>query len=1209
MIAPGPLRAAVRDVDSDGISDVWEGAYFGARNRCLPAADVDRDTQSNLQEYIAGTNPTNAGSYFGLHSLRTSDQGVDVEWDSVTNRSYRIYWQESLTNIAIVAQSGIMHPIATYSDSNHLAASSGFYRMDVELLDTMELVDIELSNAGFESGWNDWEDEDPSAISGVTYSGLSSAKITGSGGSFSQEIDVAEETDYVLSVFVNGSWSFGVRLDGEEISRNGMASGWTQEEVGFNSETNTSVTIFADYFEGEGRYDDFALTASVTEVATNPVLVTISSVIASSDDGNLPQNVLDGNLSTRWSTSEEDAWIRANLGEEREVCTVSLAWHNGDQNGTSYAIQSGVTTNEWTTRYDGTTLGDTIALEPHDFSAFIARYIQVVCEVSAEPNAFGLTELEVYALDDADGPLTYPSDLIPELTVWKLTLPVDANGDDSSAATDVADRNTNPLEISDSDLTDYDFSPYFRAAGDEILFRAHCGGATTDGSYYPRSELRQRVGGGDNYWSVDDYQYMAATLRVTHLPVEKPEVCMAQIHGPLTEPFRLQYHAEKGLLLIWNEDNKIYFEEDVSYSLGQTLNVTVTVDDGQIYFTIENADTEETYAHDWTSVDSTGYFKVGCYTQSSMFLSQFKDDSNDESPSAYGEVAVSAIELVETYTTDDTTAPGSVSNLQATPGDGQVTLQWSNPTDSDFDVVEISYSNLTVTTSGSSKTLTGLANGEAVEFTLTAYDKSGNASDPQTVSAMPVAGGGGAGGITGEVVHVSSLSALSDAIAEAVAGQTLVLADGTYSGEIEGVTSLIGTADNPITIRAESLGGVNLDLDSTLAIKTCSYVILQGFNFTSDEYSMMKIIHSDHISILDNVFDEEWATDNKKTVVVNASAGISTDIEFGYNVFKNKDGQGGFITTEYDEIYGISTTHHIHHNYFLNMMSEINASTGDFEGDSDREAVCFGVSDSAALVTQHLVEYNLFEDCDGENEIITVKTDSNVLRHNTFKNCLGSLSLRFGDNHEVYGNIFYGDDTENNEETGGIRLYGKNQKIYNNYFYNLTGQTSTHRMPLVIDGGGSGDHSKVEDSFIAFNTIVDCYYGIGVGMNYSSAPVDNTIGNNIIVNSTMNNITVVAGDDSNVWEGNISFNANSTDDSSYVYSYDNPNLVLSDGIYKLTGSSINAIDHAVDQAGVYSDVTTDIDGGIRGSVKDIGADEYGATGGLTLLTAADVGPR
>ncbi|MGQ1892012.1 polysaccharide lyase family 7 protein [Thermophagus sp. OGC60D27] len=243
----------------------------------------------------------------------------------------------------------------------------------------------------------------------------------------------------------------------------------------------------------------------------------------------------------------------------------------------------------------------------------------------------------------------FPADIIPNLVDWKVTLPVDDQGNDNSSVTDVNERNTNPLEIGGQDLIDYQYEPYFRAQDGEVVFRGHCAGVTTSGSKYPRCELRQLVGGGDHYWSVQDYQKLEVEVRILHTPERKPEVCFVQIHGPEDEPMRLQYHADQGLYLVWNEENKKYFKQDVPYELGQKLNVLVEVEGGEITCKVVNLANGKEFSYTWTSNDQVGYFKVGCYTQSSIFLSQIKEGYDDEPLDAYGEVAVSKIELVETF--------------------------------------------------------------------------------------------------------------------------------------------------------------------------------------------------------------------------------------------------------------------------------------------------------------------------------------------------------------------------------------------------------------------------------------------------------------------------------------------------------------------------------------------------------------------------------
>ena len=72
------------DTDGNGLPDWWEFEFFGHYTGTDPNADPDHDGMSNLAEWIAGTNPTNAASVLRLTLVSaTNASGVVVSWSSV----------------------------------------------------------------------------------------------------------------------------------------------------------------------------------------------------------------------------------------------------------------------------------------------------------------------------------------------------------------------------------------------------------------------------------------------------------------------------------------------------------------------------------------------------------------------------------------------------------------------------------------------------------------------------------------------------------------------------------------------------------------------------------------------------------------------------------------------------------------------------------------------------------------------------------------------------------------------------------------------------------------------------------------------------------------------------------------------------------------------------------------------------------------------
>ena len=63
------LNWSLGDTDGNGLPDWWELKFFGVLTGTDLNADPDHDGAPNLFEYLTGTNPTNASSYFHITRL------------------------------------------------------------------------------------------------------------------------------------------------------------------------------------------------------------------------------------------------------------------------------------------------------------------------------------------------------------------------------------------------------------------------------------------------------------------------------------------------------------------------------------------------------------------------------------------------------------------------------------------------------------------------------------------------------------------------------------------------------------------------------------------------------------------------------------------------------------------------------------------------------------------------------------------------------------------------------------------------------------------------------------------------------------------------------------------------------------------------------------------------------------------------------------
>jgi len=127
------VMVAISDNDGDKIPDGWESHYFIDTANCNPNIDGDGDGLNNMEEWIAGTDPTTNASKFSVGSIGLTENGqnIRIAWTSLPGRLYDLLWAATMQDEFLPLGSDLPYTNNVYLDS--IAPASGFYRLKVRL--------------------------------------------------------------------------------------------------------------------------------------------------------------------------------------------------------------------------------------------------------------------------------------------------------------------------------------------------------------------------------------------------------------------------------------------------------------------------------------------------------------------------------------------------------------------------------------------------------------------------------------------------------------------------------------------------------------------------------------------------------------------------------------------------------------------------------------------------------------------------------------------------------------------------------------------------------------------------------------------------------------------------------------------------------------------------------------------------------------------
>lgn len=324
-------------------------------------------------------------------------------------------------------------------------------------------------------------------------------------------------------------------------------------------------------------------------------------------------------------------------------------------------------------------------------------------------------------------------------------------------------------------------------------------------------------------------------------------------------------------------------------------------------------------------------------------------------------------------------------------------------------------------------------------------------------------------------------------------GEILVIEDGNYSnlGSIE-------INSNNVTIKAKKPG--NVIFSGLVEVKiTGDNNTLEGIVFTNGGPVTGEgaiVVQGNKNKIRNNTVYEfnnhkyeanekgeynstRWMTvSGKENVIIN-------------NRFEGKYRRGTLLVINNSkELDNHILANNIFKNHKANLLGEFKDEKVIRLNSNSWEAIRVGDSKTSLNPSGTALAYNLFDNMDGETELVSIKACKTLFKGNTVVESASMVSLRHGNESVVEDNVILGNEKP---LTGGIRFYGEDHIIRNNYVENVTGIGET-RGGIVVNTG-------VND--VAKNEKLDNSVK-GKELNKQWTPKNVMIENNTVINSQQN---------------------------------------------------------------------------------------------------------
>lgn len=345
-------------------------------------------------------------------------------------------------------------------------------------------------------------------------------------------------------------------------------------------------------------------------------------------------------------------------------------------------------------------------------------------------------------------------------------------------------------------------------------------------------------------------------------------------------------------------------------------------------------------------------------------------------------------------------------------------------------------------------------------------------------------------------VVVRTPGELEDAAKKALPGDTIFLEDQQWKDASVKIQAK-GTAQKPVVIMPRTIGKAFFSGQSDLSLSG-EYIVLVGFHFKEGYSSRNAVItfRTDENNLANNCrltqcvienYSKPGRFDNDNWLVL---WGKNNRVD--HCTFINKLNTGPLLIAELNDERSQNNFHSVDSNYFKGRPRL---------GSNGGETIRIGVSRYSLTPSRTQIVHNYFEECNGEVEIVSIKSGHNNISNNTFYECEGGLVLRHGEKNLVNGNVFIGN---NKPYTGGVRIVNPGHTVTNNIFKDLSGTGFRSALSIVngVPNSLINRYFQATDVVISNNTFMHCasvLFGAGKDAERTLSPQRIIFSHNLFV--------------------------------------------------------------------------------------------------------------